>query len=103
MQDRILENATLVLPDRVQHGWLAVVLGGALLGEGGDVDHPGRHRLADVGVVEDAEQGRGLNLPERLWDLPPATFSGGEQQRVNIARGLIAERLLRRRASGRRR
>jgi alpha-D-ribose 1-methylphosphonate 5-triphosphate synthase subunit PhnL len=31
-----------------------------------------------------------LNLPERLWDLPPATFSGGEQQRVNIARGLIA-------------
>ncbi|QDJ48930.1 phosphonate C-P lyase system protein PhnL [Bordetella hinzii] len=30
-----------------------------------------------------------LNLPERLWDLPPATFSGGEQQRVNIARGLV--------------
>ncbi len=32
-----------------------------------------------------------LNLPPRLWDLPPATFSGGEQQRVNIARGLIGE------------
>ena len=31
-----------------------------------------------------------LNLPERLWSLPPATFSGGEQQRVNIAHGLIA-------------
>lgn len=30
-----------------------------------------------------------LNLPERLWDLPPATFSGGEQQRVNIACGFI--------------
>jgi alpha-D-ribose 1-methylphosphonate 5-triphosphate synthase subunit PhnL len=30
-----------------------------------------------------------LNLPERLWKLPPATFSGGEQQRVNIARGFI--------------
>lgn len=30
-----------------------------------------------------------LNVPERLWALPPATFSGGEQQRVNIARGLI--------------
>ncbi|OWT75309.1 MULTISPECIES: phosphonate C-P lyase system protein PhnL [unclassified Achromobacter] len=30
-----------------------------------------------------------LRLPERLWRLPPATFSGGEQQRVNIARGLI--------------
>jgi len=35
-----------------------------------------------------------LNLPERLWALPPATFSGGEQQRVNIARGLIAHRPL---------
>lgn len=31
-----------------------------------------------------------LNVPERLWTLPPATFSGGEQQRVNIARGFIA-------------
>ena len=31
-----------------------------------------------------------LNLHERLWSLPPATFSGGEQQRVNIAHGLIA-------------
>jgi len=30
-----------------------------------------------------------LNLPQRLWDLPPSTFSGGEQQRVNIARGFI--------------
>ncbi|SFI99110.1 alpha-D-ribose 1-methylphosphonate 5-triphosphate synthase subunit PhnL [Phyllobacterium sp. CL33Tsu] len=33
----------------------------------------------------------GLNLPERLWALPPATFSGGEQQRVNIARGFITD------------
>lgn len=32
-----------------------------------------------------------LNVPERLWPLAPATFSGGEQQRVNIARGLIAD------------
>jgi len=31
-----------------------------------------------------------LNLGERMWQLPPATFSGGEQQRVNIAHGLIA-------------
>lgn len=30
-----------------------------------------------------------LNLPDALWQLPPATFSGGEQQRVNIARGFI--------------
>ncbi len=29
-----------------------------------------------------------LRIPERLWALPPATFSGGEQQRVNIARSL---------------
>ena len=30
-----------------------------------------------------------LNLHERLWGLPPATFSGGEQQRVNVARGFV--------------
>jgi alpha-D-ribose 1-methylphosphonate 5-triphosphate synthase subunit PhnL len=29
----------------------------------------------------------GLNIPEGLWSLSPTTFSGGEQQRVNIARG----------------
>jgi alpha-D-ribose 1-methylphosphonate 5-triphosphate synthase subunit PhnL len=32
-----------------------------------------------------------LNLPKELWSLPPATFSGGEQQRVNIARGFITD------------
>ena len=31
----------------------------------------------------------GLRLPKAHWDLPPATFSGGEQQRVNIARSFI--------------
>ena len=30
-----------------------------------------------------------LNIPERLWQLSPTTFSGGEQQRVNIARGFV--------------
>ena len=30
-----------------------------------------------------------LRIPERLWQLPPATFSGGEQQRINIARNMI--------------
>jgi len=35
-----------------------------------------------------------LRIPERLWSLPPATFSGGEQQRVNIARSLIKARPL---------
>ena len=34
---------------------------------------------------------RVLNIPERLWGLPPSTFSGGEQQRVNIARGFISD------------
>jgi alpha-D-ribose 1-methylphosphonate 5-triphosphate synthase subunit PhnL len=32
-----------------------------------------------------------LNVPQRLWGLPPATFSGGEQQRINIARGFLPD------------
>ncbi|HEY3849101.1 MAG TPA: phosphonate C-P lyase system protein PhnL [Acetobacteraceae bacterium] len=32
-----------------------------------------------------------LNIPRRLHAIPPVTFSGGEQQRVNLARGLIAD------------
>lgn len=49
--------------------------------------------LRAVGVsAEDAEARaksllQQLNIPERLWSLSPTTFSGGEQQRVNIARG----------------
>ncbi|WP_372892049.1 phosphonate C-P lyase system protein PhnL [Rhodosalinus sp.] len=49
--------------------------------------------LLRVGTERDAalDRARGLlarlNLPERLWSLSPTTFSGGEQQRVNIARG----------------
>ncbi len=49
--------------------------------------------LRAVGVSADAAQARAqallsqLNIPERLWTLSPTTFSGGEQQRVNIARG----------------
>lgn len=31
-----------------------------------------------------------LRIPQRLWALSPTTFSGGEQQRVNIARGFAA-------------
>ena len=52
--------------------------------------------LRQLGVPADVARTRAaallarLNLPERLWQLPPATFSGGEQQRVNIARGLVA-------------
>ena len=33
-----------------------------------------------------------LRIPQRLWFVPPATFSGGEQQRINIARSLIKPR-----------
>jgi alpha-D-ribose 1-methylphosphonate 5-triphosphate synthase subunit PhnL len=48
--------------------------------------------LALAMPVDDARQRaanllRRLNIPERLWSLSPTTFSGGEQQRVNIARG----------------
>jgi alpha-D-ribose 1-methylphosphonate 5-triphosphate synthase subunit PhnL len=49
--------------------------------------------LLALGVDEAKARGRAetlltrLNLPERLWSLSPTTFSGGEQQRVNIARG----------------
>jgi alpha-D-ribose 1-methylphosphonate 5-triphosphate synthase subunit PhnL len=32
-----------------------------------------------------------LELPERLWSLSPLAFSGGEKQRVNLARGIIAQ------------
>lgn len=52
--------------------------------------------LAALGVPRDVAKARAadvlarLALPERFWTLPPATFSGGEQQRVNIARGLVA-------------
>lgn len=30
-----------------------------------------------------------LRIPMRLWSVPPATFSGGEQQRINIARSFV--------------
>lgn len=44
---------------------------------------------ASVARRQAAEMLARLNVPERLWSLAPATFSGGEQQRVNIARGFI--------------
>ncbi len=49
--------------------------------------------LLAVGVETEAARDRArellarLNIPERLWALSPTSFSGGEQQRVNIARG----------------
>ena len=46
------------------------------------------------GRARAAEILKRLGIPERLWSLSPSTFSGGEQQRVNIARGFVTERPL---------
>lgn len=32
-----------------------------------------------------------LNIPQNLWNLAPSTFSGGEQQRVNIAHCFVMD------------
>jgi alpha-D-ribose 1-methylphosphonate 5-triphosphate synthase subunit PhnL len=52
-------------------------------------------RLVGVPAAEAEDRARTLltrlNIPERLWSLAPATFSGGEQQRVNIARGFALD------------
>ena len=42
---------------------------------------------AETAQVRAADLLRRLRIPEPLWGLSPTTFSGGEQQRVNIARG----------------
>ncbi|MFN3955071.1 MAG: phosphonate C-P lyase system protein PhnL [Pararhodobacter sp.] len=53
--------------------------------------------LLALGLPEAQAQARAaallerLNIPRRLWALSPTTFSGGEQQRVNIARGFVHE------------
>ena len=53
--------------------------------------------LLENGVDAEAAKARAvalltaLRLPHAHWELPPATFSGGEQQRVNIARSFIRE------------
>jgi alpha-D-ribose 1-methylphosphonate 5-triphosphate synthase subunit PhnL len=53
--------------------------------------------LRALGVSPAVTRGRAeelltrLAVPTRLWSLSPMTFSGGEQQRVNVARGFIAE------------
>ena len=41
----------------------------------------------DTAIARAKELLARLSIPERLWQLSPTTFSGGEQQRVNIARG----------------
>ena len=62
---------------------------------------PARDVVAEAliaqGTARDAARQRAevlldrLNVPVRLWELSPATFSGGEQQRVNVARGFITD------------
>ncbi len=48
--------------------------------------------MAEVEAEERAAALLGrLNIPDRLWSLSPTTFSGGEQQRVNIARGFVRD------------
>ena len=61
---------------------------------------PAQDVVAEVllarGIDQDTARGKArtlllrLNIPARLHAIPPATFSGGEQQRVNLARGFIA-------------
>ena len=53
--------------------------------------------LLDLGIARDSCASQAarlltrLNVPQRLWHLAPSTFSGGEQQRVNIARGFAVD------------
>jgi len=56
-------------------------------------------RASDRGAMQEAREKAAawlerLRIPKRLWALPPDTFSGGEQQRINIARSLIKHRPL---------
>jgi alpha-D-ribose 1-methylphosphonate 5-triphosphate synthase subunit PhnL len=53
--------------------------------------------LLDLGYAPDIAEAKvrelftRLNLPEHLWKLSPTTFSGGEKQRVNLARTLVVD------------
>ncbi|WP_028793150.1 phosphonate C-P lyase system protein PhnL [Thalassobaculum salexigens] len=53
--------------------------------------------LIGQGLTEEAARKRAetiltrLRIPEALWSLPPSTFSGGEQQRVNIAMTFVQD------------
>ncbi|MEE4242802.1 MAG: phosphonate C-P lyase system protein PhnL [Desulfopila sp.] len=58
------------------------------------------HPLIEIGTTEEEAQEQArrmlirLGIREELFNLSPLTFSGGEQQRVNIARGIIAPKEL---------
>jgi alpha-D-ribose 1-methylphosphonate 5-triphosphate synthase subunit PhnL len=57
--------------------------------DGHEIDDDEHARRLDAARIAAAALLERLNLPRALWPLPPATFSGGEQQRVNIARGFV--------------
>jgi len=54
-----------------------------------DVDAEAQQAALTVARARAAVLLQRLNVPPALWSLPPATFSGGEQQRINIARGFV--------------
>jgi alpha-D-ribose 1-methylphosphonate 5-triphosphate synthase subunit PhnL len=62
----------------------AEVVAEPLLADAGDDDALARRAQAEAQQLL-----LRLRIPPRLWYVPPATFSGGEQQRVNIARSFI--------------
>ena len=95
MVDIVTAGARLVLDIRKRHiGYVSQFLSGIprvsaldlvakVARDWGADDAGARHQAGEMLAR--------LNIPGRLWGLPPATFSGGEQQRVNIARGFIGE------------
>ena len=64
------------------------------------IRHPDKHttEIWNQGEVSSREKAKELlaylSIREELFDLSPLTFSGGEQQRVNIAKGIIAPKSL---------
>jgi alpha-D-ribose 1-methylphosphonate 5-triphosphate synthase subunit PhnL len=58
------------------------------------VSQHNNQELVNTAITKAKELLTRLSIPERLWHLPPATFSGGEQQRINIARNMIKHREL---------
>ena len=88
-----VENTDPVAADTTIHAGALVVLDASGNAEPGSAATGLTARGVAAAKARDKAAGllSRLNLPEKLWSLPPATFSGGEQQRVNIARGFITD------------
>lgn len=65
------------------------LLEGLVLGDAADVDDPRYDEHMENARARAAALLERLRVPRALWALAPSTFSGGEQQRVNIARGFV--------------